>query len=172
MRKRKVDPIQLERLLRQGLTMEEAGKHFGCTKGTISKNAKALTFASAKDVVLRSASKINDKKINAMSRLEKISKMIQDEMEYTNKTMKTATGEERRNWSDIHLKHSAEIRKQIDLLKEIALTLYNIEEVEAFKKIVLEEIGGVDEEIREKILDRIRQRRASTGLAGIGGFGV
>ena len=171
-RKRKVDLIEYEMLRKRGLTMEEIGKHFGCTKSTISKNAKALTFASAKDVVLRSASKIADKKLNAMGRLERIAKGIEDELTYVEKTMKATSGEERREWEENHIKYNAEVRKQIALLREIALTLYNVEEVEAFKKIVLEEIGAVDEEIRKRIIDRIRSRRTSTGLSGFGGFRV
>lgn len=172
MRKRKVDPVELERFLKEGLTMEKIGERFGVTKSTISKNAKALTFAKSQDVVLRAASKINDRKINAMGRLERIAKGIEDELTYVEKTMKGASGEERRAWEENHIKYNAEVRKQIALLREIALTLYNVEEVEAFKKIVLEEIGGVDEEIRKRILDRIRSRRTDSGISGFSGLGI
>jgi uncharacterized protein YerC len=172
MRRRKVDPIELERLLRDGLTMEKIGEHFGVTKGTICKNAKALGLAQSQDVVLRAATKINDKKLSAMTRLERIAKVVEDELTYIRRTIKNTKGEERREWQEVQLKHTAEIRKQVNLLLEIAQALYNIEEVEAFKKIVLEEIGAVNEEIRTKILERIRQRRTYSGVCGPSVLGV
>lgn len=171
-RKRKVDPVELDRMLNSGLTMESIGEHFGVQKGTISKNAKALRFCQNQDIVLRSAEKINTKKVGAMARLERIASIVEDELTYIRKTIKTTSGEDRRSWQEIQLKHVAEIRKQVDLLRDIAMTLYNVEEVEAFKKIVLEEIGAVDEKIREEIIKRIRQRRTLTGLSGIGLAGI
>lgn len=170
--KRKVDPILLEKLIRDKLSQKEISKRLGVSEGAISKNLKLLNLACVKDIVLRSASKINDKKLNAMARLERIANIVEGEITYIQKTIKTTKGEERREWQEIQLKHTAEIRKQIDLLREIAVTLYNVEEIEAFKKIVLEEIGGVDDEVRKKILDRIRQRRTLTGIAGFGISGV
>jgi transposase len=172
MRRRKVDPIILEKLLRDGLSQKEVAERFKVSEGTISKNVKALTFASAKDVVLRSASKINDKKLNAMTRLERIAKVVEDELTYIRKTIKNTKGEERREWQEVQLKHTAEIRKQVNLLLEIAQALYNIEEVNAFKKIVLEEIGNESEELRNRILQRIRSRRTYSGLAGPSVLGV
>lgn len=167
-RKRKVDPVLLERLLRDGLTMEQIGQRFGVPKGTISRNAKALRFCKTQDVVLKSAEKINTKKLNAMSRLERIAGIIEGELTYIGGVIKGTSGEERRSWEEAQLKHTAEIRKQISLLREISLTLYNVEETEAFKKIVLEEIGNESPEIRQRILERIKQRRSAGVLSGIG----
>jgi Na+/phosphate symporter len=141
-------------------------------EGTISKNVKALNLAQSQDIILRSATKINDRKLNAMTRLERIAKVVEDELTYIRKTIKNTKGEERREWQEVQLKHTAEIRKQVNLLLEIAQALYNVEEVEAFKKVVLEEIGAVDEEIRKKILERIRQRRTYSGFAGPSVLGV
>lgn len=171
-RRRKVDPVLLEKLLRDGFSQEEVAQKLKVSPGTISKNKKALDFARANDIVLRSASKINDKKLNAMSRLDRIADIVEGELAYIQGVIKNTQGQERREWQEVQLKHTAEIRKQVSLLREIALTLYNVEEVEAFKKIVLEEIGEVNHEVRQKILDRIRQRRTDTGLSVIGGLGV
>lgn len=171
-RKRKVDLIQLESMLRSGLTMEQIGEHFGVGKGTVSKNAKALKFCKSQDIVFRSAERINAKKISAMARLERIAEIVEGELSYIRKTIKATSGEERRAWEDVQLKHCGEIRKQVDLLRDIAMTLYNVEEVEAFKKIVLEEIGAVDERVRDEILRRIKERRVDRGLAAIGQLGI
>ena len=172
MRRRKVDPLQLKQMLDQGKLQKEIAGFFRVSEGTISKNIAELNLACNQDVVLRSAQKINDKKINAMGRLERIAKVVEDELTYIRKTIKGTKGGERREWQEVQLKHTAEIRKQVNLLLEIAQALYNIEEIEAFKKIVLEEIGAVDEQIRQKILDRIRQRRTYSGITGFSGLGV
>jgi transposase len=172
MRKRKVDPLILDRLLREGLSQREVAERFNVGEGTVSKNVRALNMAQNQDVVLRAATKINDKKLSAMTRLERISQAVETELDFIQEEMKNLKGEERREWQDTQLKHTAEIRKQLALLLEISQTLYNIEEVEAFKKIVLEEIGAIDEEARTKILERIRQRRSYSGVAGISSLGI
>jgi hypothetical protein len=172
MRHRKVDLIHLRRMHEEGKPGNEMARFFKVSEGTISKNLKALGLAQNQDIVLRSATKINDKKLSAMTRLERIAKVVEDELTYIRKTIKNTKGEERREWQEVQLKHTAEIRKQVNLLLEIAQALYNIEEVEAFKKIVLEEIGNESEELRERILQRIRQRRSDRGVAGISSLGI
>lgn len=172
MRHRKVDLIHLRRMHEEGKPGNEMARFFKVSEGTISKNLKALGLAQNQDIVLRSATKINDKKLSAMTRLERIAKVVEDELTYIRRTIKNTKGEERREWQEVQLKHTAEIRKQVNLLLEIAQALYNIEEVEAFKKIVLEEIGNESEELRDRILQRIRQRRAYSGVAGISSLGI
>ena len=172
MRRRKIDPLQLRQMLDQGKLQKDIAAFFGVSEGTVSKNKAELNMARSQDIVLRSATKINDRKMNAMTRLERIAKVVEDELTYIRKTIKGTKGEERREWQEVQLKHTAEIRKQVNLLLEIAQALYNVEEVEAFKKVVLEEIGAVDEEIRKKILDRIRERRTYSGFTGSSGMGI
>jgi len=54
----------------------------------------------------------------------------------------------------------AEIRGQLEVQMELFKTLYNAEEVAAFQRIVMEEIGSVSPETRAKILQRLNERRA------------
>lgn len=166
MRKRRVDLGELRRMIDGGKPQTEMAKFFSVSEGCISKNIKALTLAQSQDVILRSATKINDKKLSAMTRLERIAKVVEDELTYIRKTIKGTKGEERREWQEVQLKHTAEIRKQVNLLLEIAQALYNVEEIDAFKKIVLEEIGNESEELRTRILQRIRERRTYSGFSG------
>lgn len=170
--RRRVDLIQLRRMIDDGKLQNEMAGFFKVSEGTISKNVKALNLAQGQDIILRSATKINDKKLNAMTRLERIAKVVENELGYIQKTIKGTKGEERREWQEVQLKHTAEIRKQVNLLLEIAQALYNIEEVNAFKKIVLEEIGNESEELRNRILQRIRERRTYSGIAGPSVLGV
>lgn len=166
--KRKVDLLELERLLQSDRTMEQIGQRLGVNKATISKNAKALRFCGAKDVVLRSAQKINDQKISAMERLNTLMETVQGELRYTQEAMKDTKGGERREWQDSLIKHAAEIRKQLSLLREIMQAAYDIQMIEEFKQIVMEEIGNESPETRQRILERIKQRRVDRGFSAVG----
>jgi hypothetical protein len=166
--KRKVDLLELERLLGSGRTMEQIAQRMGVNKGTISKNAKALKFCGAKDVVLRSAARINDQKISAMERLNSLMETVQSELRYTQEAMKDTKGGERREWQDSLIKHAAELRKQLSLLREIMQAAYDIQMVEEFKAVVMEEIGNESPETRQRIFERIKQRRIDRGFPAVG----
>jgi len=159
-RKRKVDPLELDTLLKQGLTMEAIGERFGVGKGTICKNVKALVSAKSQDLVLRAATKVNNQQLNASKRLERISGAIEGELSYIQKTIKKSSGEERRGWEDSLIKHCAEIRKQLGLQLEIFSTLWNAEQTQDFQETVLEVLGEIDESVREKVIKRLRERRS------------
>ncbi len=166
--KRKVDPIELERLLGSGRTMEQIAARLGVTKGAVSKNAKALKFCGARDVVMRSAQKLNDQRINGMEKLASIMEAVETELTFIRQTIGGTNGQERREWQDSLIKAAAEVRKQLDLLRQLMQTTYDIQMVEEFKQIVMEEIGNVSSELREKIFERIKQRRIDRGLPAVG----
>ena len=48
--KRKVDPIALEKMVRDGLSQRQISERLNVREGTISKNIKLLNFASSKDI--------------------------------------------------------------------------------------------------------------------------
>lgn len=172
MGKGKIPIFQLERLVRQGLGVSEIAKELGVTKGAVSKRMKALRVAITKDFTLRAAPKIVDRQINAMDQLRKINELIHNELDHIEANIKTASKEERKELQEQRLRHVAEIRKQIALLLEIAQTLYNVEEVAKFQQAVLEEIGSVSPETREKIIERLNQRRIIQSTIGFGQPGV
>jgi hypothetical protein len=59
------------------------------------------------------------------------------------------------------LRAMSEIRGQLHLQMDLFKTLYNAEEVANFQKIVMEEIGYAAPEIRDRILQRLTDRRLS-----------
>ncbi|RJR42497.1 MAG: helix-turn-helix domain-containing protein [Desulfobacteraceae bacterium] len=164
---RKVSFIELEKLLRDGNGVSEIARKMGVTKGTISKAMKRLNQAVTKDVALRSAPDIVDKKLDAMGQLLKVNRSINKELDYIEKTIKTANKEERLQLQDQKIKHVAEIRKQLGLLLDIAQALYNAEEVQAFQQTVLEVISDASPELRHKILSELQQRRAIRSTVAI-----
>lgn len=162
MAKRTISYIELEKYVRQGLGVVQIAKKIGVTKGAVSKALKRLEVGITKDVALRTAPKIADKKIDAMAQLSKINQSIHKELKYLEEEIdKSTSQEERISLQDQKLKHTAEIRKELNLLLSIISTLYNAEEVSAFQRITLEEIGHAAPEVRQRILERLNEIRAT-----------
>jgi len=168
----KISLVQLERLVREGNGVSQIAKKLGVAKGSVSKRLKDLRVGITKDVVLRSAPQIVDRQLNAMDQLKKINTLINGELDYIEKNIETATGQERRELQEQRLKHVAEVRKQLGLLLEIAQAIYNAEEVAAFQQSVLEEIGHAAPEVRDRILQRLNERRAIRSTIALGQPGI
>lgn len=160
MARKRISLIQLERLVSEGNGVSEIARKLGVTKGAVSKAIKRLNIAFTKDVALRTAPQIADKKIDAMTQLSKLNGLIHSELDYIQTIIQKSSGPERKELQAQQLKHVAEVRKQLGLLLNIAEALYNAEEVAAFQKIVLEEIGNAAPEVRDRILHRLNERRA------------
>ncbi len=168
MGKAKISLIQLEQLVREGNGVSEIARKLGVSKGAVSKRLKNLRVGITKDVVLRSAPQIVDRQLNAMDQLKRINTLINSELDYIEKNIETATGEQRKEFQEQRLKHVAEVRKQLGLLLDIAQALYNTEEVAAFQQFVLEEIGHAAPEVRDRILQRLNERQAIRSTIGFG----
>jgi IS30 family transposase len=171
-RNRRVDPLKLQKLREQGFSGREMARIFGVIPSAIWRNLKALGRARNGDIILRSAKKINDRKLDAMRQLERINQAIEQQLDEIQAELETAKGGEKAVLRDLQIKHTAEIRKQLDLLLQIGKALYNVEEVTAFQKTVLEEIGNESPECRKRIFARLQSRRASSGLIGFSQPGV
>ena len=157
---RKVDLQKLKVLRDKGLSGIEIAKHFGVSEGAVSKNLKSLTKAISQDIVLREAEKINDKQLNAMSRLEKMAQDVDVEIEAINKELGEAPKGGKTELRELKIKFNAEGRKQINSHVDLAKMVYDITEVRKFQETVIEVIGEVDGEIRNEILKRLKERRA------------
>lgn len=160
MGRKKISFMQLDQLVRKGKSVSEIAKELKVTKSCVSKALKKVEVANTKDVALRSAPEIVDRQIDAMGQLRKVNDLINNELDYIERNIQTATGTERKDFQRQRLEHVAEIRKQVGLLLDIARTLYDAEEVAAFQKIILEEIGGAAPEVQERIVNRLNERRA------------
>lgn len=160
MGQKKISIIQLEQLVREGNGVSQIAKKLNVTKGAVSKALKKLNVAISKDVTLRSAPQVVEKKLDAMSQLININELINSELSYIEENIKTASAKERKELQDQKLKHVAEVRKQLGLLLNIAQTFYSVEEIKRFQEIVIKAIGGVSPELRKKIIDALYQQRA------------
>jgi hypothetical protein len=68
---------------------------------------------------------------------------------------------------ELVLKTMAEIRGQLSLQLDIFKTLYDVEAIAEFQREVLEAIGEVSRDVRNKIVQRLKQRRALRGAVNL-----
>jgi len=184
MARKKISYIELEQLVREGNGVSQIAHKMGMTKGAVSKALKRMNVAVSKDIALRSAPEVVAQKINTLEQLGKINTYANElldllmkwnrgdaaalqilEGQVSKKKVRIGDQEEfikEYKFSDprqLALRAMSEIRSQLHLQMELFKTLYNAEEVANFQKIVLEEIAYVAPEVRDRILQRLTDRR-------------
>jgi predicted transcriptional regulator len=157
----KIDDLELQKMLDQGLNQVKIASYFKVTRSAVCKRIKWLSENKTKVTALEKANDIVENKLDAMAQLRRINTAINNELSYIQENIQNASNKERKKLQDQQLKHVSEIRKQLGLLLDIAQTFYNAEEVAAFQEIVLEEIGYASPEVRERILQRLKERRVA-----------
>jgi len=184
MARKKISYIELEQLVREGNGVSQIARKMGMTKGAVSKALKRMNVAVSKDIALRSAPEVVAQKVNTLEQLGKINIYANElldllmkwnrgdaealqilEGQVSKKKVRIGDQEEfikEYKFSDprqLALRAMSEIRSQLHLQMELFKTLYNAEEVANFQKIVLEEIAYVAPEVRDRILQRLTDRR-------------
>jgi hypothetical protein len=148
MAKPKVDIHKLSRMLSSGKTVKQCAKFFGVTSGAISQHKKKLNIAVVKNVVMENAHRAVEKNLNTVEQLELIN----------NKTL--ALLDELERDPGLKLKAIAEIRNQIKLQLEIFQSLYGLQAVQEFQNEVLSAIREVDPDVRNRIINNLKRKRA------------
>ena len=148
MPKPKIDKVKLNHLLRSGKSQREIAQVFDVTEGAISKAKKELNLCVVKNVALENAHNIVSRELDAVGQLYKIN-------EQANKLLDELEGK-----PDLKLKTMAEIRGQLRLQLEIFQTLYDMKAVEEFQTEVLQTIGEIEPDVRNRIISKLSQRRA------------
>ena len=171
-------------MVREGNGVSQIARKMGMTKGAVSKALKRMNVAVSKDIALRSAPEVVAQKVNTLEQLGKINTYANElldllmkwnrgdaealqilEGQVSKKKVRIGDQEEfikEYKFSDprqLALRAMSEIRSQLHLQMELFKTLYNAEEVANFQKIVLEEIAYVAPEVRDRILQRLTDRR-------------
>jgi len=148
MPKPKIDRVKLNQLVRSGKLQREIAQVFGVTESAISKAKKELHVTVIKNVAMESAGRVVDKSLNAVDQLQKINveaNRLLDELEQT---------------PEVKLKAMAEIRGQLKLQLEIFQSLYELKAVEEFQQEVMNVIGDLNPDARDKIVRGLVQKRA------------
>jgi transcriptional regulator with XRE-family HTH domain len=149
----KIDRVKLSQLLRSGKTQRECAQVFGVTEGAISQAKKELNLSVVKSVSLERAHEVIDKNLNAIEQLQDINRKARELLDKAIAARDHA----------VTLNAMREIRGQLTLQLEIFKTLYDLEAVADFQREVLTIIGEVDHDVREKIIQRLKERSALRG---------
>ena len=183
MGKPKIDRIQLDQMLREGKPQKEIAQFFEVSEGAISKAKNELKVAVVKNVALESAHKVVDKHLDTIGQLQKINQNANelldllmrwnrgDEealqiLESQVRKVKVKDSEEEvteyrfKDPRELALKAMQEIRGQLNLQLDIFRTLYDVQAVAEFQKEVLTAIGEVSPDVRDKIIQRLKESRA------------
>lgn len=168
MKKRgKIDLKKLKTLVDSGFRVTEIAKKLGVNHSSVSRAIRKLNMGIARDVILRTAKDIANKKIDAMSMLRKITDSANKELDRL-ETVRDVwqEGLVSTRWEDQHIKYIGELRKLVGLFLDIAKTLYSVEDVREFQKIVLEEVGKENEQTQQRIIERLQSRAALRRAVG------
>jgi len=193
MPKPKIDKVELSRMLKAGKSQKEAAQVFGVSEGAISKAKKELNINVVKSVALENAHRVVGKYLNAVAQLQRINekangmldeltgqdkvidRMVkavrgaltyeadpQKQAAYIRKVVKQIT-EDR----FLALKAMQEIRGQLSLQLDIFKTLYDMEAIAEFQREVLEAIGEVSQDVRNRIIQRLKEARTLRGSLSV-----
>ena len=153
----KIDKVKLSQLLRSGKSGKECAKFFSVTEGAISLARKELKISVVKNVALETAHQVVDKNLNAVEQLLNINRKA-------NSLLEQAIAAKDH---DTTLKAMREIRGQLELQLEIFKTLYDLEAVAEFQREVLTAIDEVDRDVRDRIVQRLKENKALRGSVSI-----
>jgi hypothetical protein len=161
----RIDPKKLAELLRQGKSQAECARHFGVSDAAIHKARKKINLNVVKNVALENAHRVVNKNLDAISQLQKINEfaneLLDQLMRWTRgdgEEVQFVTEYKMRDPRELALKAMAEIRGQISMQVEILQTFCNMKAVEEFQQEVLEAIGSVTPELRNRIIQRLKEK--------------
>ena len=183
MPKPKIDVVKLNQMLRAGKSVKQCAEYFNVTPPAISMAKKSLNVSVVKNVSLENAHKVVDKNLDAVQQLQKIN---QDANEILDLLMRWNRGDETalqilesqvrkvrigktekfveefkfKDPRELALKAMAEIRGQLNLQLDIFKTLYDVEAVAEFQRTVLDAIGEVAPDVRNRIINNLKEKRA------------
>jgi uncharacterized protein YerC len=177
-----IDRVKLDQMLRKGKSQKELAQFFGVTEGAISRAKKELKINVVKAVALERAHEVADKNLNTIAQLQKINSYANELLdllmrwnrgdnealqilESQVKKVKVRGSEEEvteyrfKDPRELALKAMAEIRGQLNLQLDIFKTLYDVQAVAEFQKEVLTAIGEVSADVRNRIIQRLKEGR-------------
>ena len=183
MRERKVNFVKLKRMLLSGKIGKQCAEYFGVSEAAISKAKKAINVAVVKNVALESAPKVVEKNLNAVDQLQKINadaneildllmrwnrgdevalQILESQVKYVkvNGQEEPVKEYKMKDPRELALKAMAEIRNQLKLQLDIFQTLYDLQAVKEFQQEVLKDIGEASPDVRDKIINNLKQKRA------------
>jgi predicted transcriptional regulator len=151
---RRIDILEMNRLLAEGKGQSEVARLLGVSKQAISKTLKKKREGSL--TVKGEPKKFSQ---DGLGPFKQVMHTVLSEIKHLNAEIKTAQAETRERLNIQRLKYCAEARKEFELAIEIDEKRFNIEEVLRFRDYVIQTIGEVDEQTRNEILANLERGR-------------
>jgi hypothetical protein len=190
MPKPKIDRVKLSQMLRRGKPQKEIAQFFGVTAGAVTKAKRELNINVVKTVAMEKAHEVVEKNLDAIAQLQKINSYANELLdllmrwnrgdkealqilESQVRKVKVRGSEEEiteyrfKDPRELALKAMQEIRGQLALQLDIFKTLYDVEAIAEFQKTVLTAIGEVSPDVRNRIIQELKTRRALRGSVSI-----
>jgi transcriptional regulator with XRE-family HTH domain len=145
-------------LVERGLTQREVAAVFGVTEQAVSKRVKLLGINLTRHVGLERAKEVADHGLDVVAQLAKINVVIRTELEWATSEAAKPDGD-RRGLQQTITSLAAEIRKQLTFQMDVVRALYDVRAMAEFQQEVLDAIGGVSEETKHAIIQRLAERR-------------
>jgi transcriptional regulator with XRE-family HTH domain len=154
----KINPIQLDQLLAENLSLSETARRMGFSKQAVSQFLQKRK--KGEQGIKNPPAKTPHSEFEGAKVLKKVISIVIKELTYLDKQISEASEEKRASLNFQRLKYLAEARKQIALVLEIDEKRFNIEEVLKFQNFVLEKIGEIDEQTRDQIIEGLRRGKS------------
>jgi hypothetical protein len=180
----KIDLDELHQLLTKGKTTKEIAKYFSVTPGAVSQAKKKLKISVVKNLSLETAHKVVGKHLDAVGQLQRINEYANELLDLLmrwnrgddqalqvleSQVGKVKVGKEEaelirqykfKDPRELAFIAMREIRGQLNLQLDIFKTMYDMAAVAEFQKEVLSAIGEVSQDVRARIIQRLKESRA------------
>lgn len=158
-RRLKIDDQKLHHLLvEMRLSQKEAAAYFNVTEAAVSRRVKALRLNLTRHVGLERAAHVAAAGLDVVAQLAGINDAIQGELQWALAEARKPGGD-RRGLQQVIVDLTAEVRKQLGLQLEIVRSLYDLRAAAEFQQEVLDAIGEVAPETRQRIVARLQEAR-------------
>src|SRR5262249_34012505 len=125
----------LRAYLEGGHSQADAARHFSVTQPAIHKRLKRMRCFTTRIVAMERAREVVDEKLSATARLERVQRVIDDELQWAVQEA-LREGGDRAALADVILKLAGEVRQQLGLQLSISGTLVDLRVVKEFHETV------------------------------------
>ena len=155
----KVPETELRAYLDAGHSQAAAARHFGVSEPAIHQRVKRMRRLTSRLVALERASEIVDDKLSATARLERVQRVIDEDLGWAVQEARREGGD-RGALADVILKLAGEVRQQLGLQLAISRTLVDFRVVKEFHETVVDVIREESPDTARRIVARLKERRA------------
>ena len=151
-------------LLRSGMMGKNIASQLNVSPAYISKVKKELSINQVRHMQIERAGQIVDKHIDAADQLAKVNtaanRILDRLTDHIDNGKDLPPENQRKDSMELVARYCQEIRAQLSLQMDIYKSLYDIKVIAAFQQSVLEAINEVAPEVKDRIVQKLKEARA------------